>query len=235
MILEYLSNIELYFSSTVSKDGKSFQLVDEEYNHAIKVMRHKIGDTTFAADGNGKIYEGVISVLGNKTITADIVKSYEYKNQLNKMTFCIPNLKNPERFKFALEKCVEMGITKFVLFNSERSISKTFNIDRINKILLSAMKQSLQAYLPKVEIFDRLEKFSDIIVEKVLFEQNSSNKLSDQKFNFNKEYYFIFGPEGGFSENEIEKINPSLVLNLAENRLRSETAIIKAASLISSN
>ena len=233
MILEYLSKIELYFSSSVAKDEKSFKLVDEEYKHAIKVMRHKIGDTTYAADGNGIIYEGIISVIENKTITADIVKSYKYKNRLDNITFCIPNLKNPDRFKFALEKCVELGITKFVLFNSERSVSKTFNLDRINKILLSAMKQSLQAYLPKIEIFDRLEKFVDMIFEKVLFEQNSINKLSDQKFNSNKEYYFIFGPEGGFSENEIAKIKPSLILNLAENRLRSETAIIKAASLIS--
>ena len=130
-------------------------------------MRHKIGDTTYAADGNGIIYEGIISVIENKTITADIVKSYKYKNRLDNITFCIPNLKNPDRFKFALEKCVELGITKFVLFNSERSVSKTFNLDRINKILLSAMKQSLQAYLPKIEIFDRLGKFSDMIFEKV--------------------------------------------------------------------
>lgn len=95
------------------------------------------------------------------------------------------------------------------------------------------MKQSLQAYLPKVEVFDSLKRFKDLAVEKVLFEQNSGSKLAGQKFDISKEYYFIFGPEGGFSEKEILDIQPTFILNLADNRLRSETAIIKVASIIS--
>lgn len=231
--MEYLSNIELYFSSSISKDEKTFQLVDEEYHHAIKVMRKKIGDSIFATDGKGKIIEGVINSIDKKCIYVKVVKSFSYKNRLNNFTFCIPNLRNPDRFKFALEKCVELGITNFVLFNSERSISKNFNIDRINKILLSAMKQSLQSYLPKVEIYDSVLKFGELKDLKILFEQNSEIKLVNQKFDEVKNYYLIFGPEGGFSEKEILVIQPTVILNLAENRLRSETAIIKAASLIS--
>ncbi len=196
-------------------------------------MRNKVGDKIYSTDGRGKIYEGSIASIGNKIIFVDVIKSYHYKNRLSHFTICIPNLKNPDRFKFALEKCTELGITNFVLFNSERSISKSFNVDRINNILLSAMKQSLQAYLPKIEVFDSLKRFKDLAVEKVLFEQNAESKLSEQKFNPLREYYFIFGPEGGFSQKEIANFQPSLVLNLADNRLRSETAIIKVASVIS--
>ena len=233
MILEYLSNIELYFSSSVSKDEKSFQLTDEEFHHATKVMRNKTGDSIFATDGNGKIYEGVIISIEKQNIFADVIKYNSYKNRLNNFTFCIPNLRNPDRFKFSIEKCVELGITNFVLFNSERSVSKSFNADRINKILLSAMKQSLQSYLPKVEVYDSLLKFVELSDVKILFEQNSENKLANQVFDETKNYYMIFGPEGGFSEKDMLHINPTLILNLAENRLRSETAIIKVASLIS--
>jgi 16S rRNA (uracil1498-N3)-methyltransferase len=231
--LEYLSNLELYFCSSISKDEKTFQLADEEFHHATKVMRNKVGDKIYATDGNGKIYEGSIRDIGKKTLFVDVIKSFRYKNRLDQFTFCIPNLKNPDRFKFALEKCVELGVTNFVLFNSERSVGKGFNVDRINKILLSAMKQSLQAFLPKVEIFDSVLKFNDLKVEKILFEQTSDSKFIDQKFDLTKQYYFIFGPEGGFSQKEILNIQPSLVLNLANNRLRSETAIIKVASIIS--
>lgn len=230
--MEYLSNIELYFCPTLLKEGKSFQLVDEEYHHAIKVMRNKVGDKIFSSDGRGKIFEGLVTSIENKSILVDVVKSISYENRLHHFTFCIPGLKNPDRFKFALEKCTELGITNFILFNSERSVSKSFNIERINKILLSAMKQSLQAYLPKVEVFDSVKRFKDLAVEKVLFEQNSESKFANQKFDISKEYYFIFGPEGGLSQKEILNIQPNLVLNLADNRLRSETAIIKVASIL---
>jgi 16S rRNA (uracil1498-N3)-methyltransferase len=231
--LEYLSNIELYFCSSISKDEKTFQLVDEEQHHAINVMRKKIGDSIFATNGKGRIIEGVINSIDKKNIYVKIVKIFNYENRLSNFTFCIPNLRNPDRLKFALEKCSELGITNFVLFNSERSVSKSFNIDRINKILLSAMKQSLQSYLPKVELFDSVLKFGELKVLKVLFEQNSESKLVNQIFDKTKNYYLIFGPEGGFSEKEMLDIQPTVILNLAENRLRSETAIIKAASLIS--
>jgi len=231
--LEYLSNIELYFCSSISKDELTFQLADEEFHHATKVMRNKAGDKIYATDGNGKIYVGSIITIEKKNLLADIIKSFSYKNRLNQFTFCMPNLRNPDRFKFALEKCTELGITNFVLFNSERSVSKGFNIDRINKILLSAMKQSLQSFLPRVEIFDSVLKFNKLKVEKILFEQTSDSKFMDQEFDLTKQYYFIFGPEGGFSQKEILDIQPTIVLNLADNRLRSETAIIKAASIIS--
>ena len=229
----YLSNIELYYCSSLTENEQIFQLADEEFHHATKVMRNKVGDSLYATDGNGKIYEGIISSIEKKSISVRVLKFSILQNRLKHFTFCIPNLRNPDRFKFALEKCTELGITNFILFNSERSVSKGFNLDRINKILLSAMKQSLQAYLPKVEVFDSIKRFKDSAVEKVLFEQKSEIKLVDRKFDTSKEFYFLFGPEGGFSEKEILDIQPTLILNLADNRLRSETAIIKVASILS--
>ena len=231
--MEYLSNIELYFCSVVNFEEQIFLLEQDEFSHAIKVMRNKLGDKIFASDGTGKIYEGIIEDVKKDSLKSKIIKMYEYEDTLKRFTFCIPNLKNPERLKFALEKCTELGITKFILFNSTYTASKGFNLERLNKIVLSAMKQSLRAFLPKIEVVNSLIELSSFENELVVFDQMATSKLSDHKFDEYKNYLMIFGPEGGFSEKEISELNKPTSLKLTENRLRAETAIVKAASIIS--
>ena len=167
----YLSNIELYYCQSVSDDGQIFSLDEEEFRHAIKVMRNKINDKIFATDGYGNIFEGMIAEINKGSLSAQTIKTHSYKNELQSFTFCIPNLKNPERLKFALEKCTELGITRFILFNSERTISKGLNTDRLNKIVISAMKQSLRTFLPKIEIVKSINELKNLAAEKILFDQ----------------------------------------------------------------
>lgn len=231
--MEYLSKIELYHTKTISDDGSDFYLIEEEFHHAIKVMRNKIGDKIFATDGCGNIFEGLVVEINKVHIIAKITNTNSYKNELDNFTFCIPNLKNPERLKFALEKCTELGITRFILFNSERTVSKGFNADRLNKLVISAMKQSLRAFLPKLELINSIRELRNFTGEKILFDQLSFNKLGEQNFDRSEKYLMIFGPEGGLTDKEIQEINPAKTYRLTGNRLRSETAIIKAASVIS--
>lgn len=231
--MEYLSNIELYFCSAVSFEEQIFLIERDEFHHATKVMRNKIGNKIFASDGIGKIFEGVVEDIKKDNLQSKIINTYEYKDTLKRFIFCIPNLKNPERLKFALEKCTELGITRFILFNSKHTVSKGFNLDRLNKIVLSAMKQSLRAYLPKIEIVDSIIELNSHGDEIVLFDQKGQTKLSDYKFDEDKNYLMIFGPEGGFSEKEISELKPTVILKLTKNRLRAETAIVTAASIIS--
>jgi len=229
---EYLSNIELYFCSSYQELHCSFLITGEEFYHAAKVMRNQNGEKIYATDGNGKIFEGIIENITKDSIEARIQKTYLYKNELCNFTFCIPNLKNPDRLKFALEKCTELGITNFILFNSERSLSKNYNVERLNKILLSSMKQSLRSFMPKISVVKSIKEINFVECEVVLFEQLSTIKIEKSIFRKEQKYLMIFGPEGGLSEKEIEFINPGIKLNLAENRLRAETAIIMAASLL---
>ena len=231
--MEYLSNIELYFTALVSEDEKYFRLTDDEFHHSAKVMRNKIGDKLFATDGKGKIFEGKIISITKDELTAEISNVIKYENELERFTFCIPNLKNPERFKFAIEKCVELGITNFIFYQADHSISKKFNQERIEKIVLASMKQSLRAFLPKIEAINSVTDLVKSASGIILFEQTASTILSDFKLDENKNYIFIFGPEGGFSENEFTLLKDSTKLKLTGNRLRSETAIVKAASVIS--
>ena len=122
------------------------------------------------------------------------------------------------------------SITNFIIFDSERAIRKSDKKERWQKIVLSAMKQSLRSYLPNIEIVNSLNEILNLDGRKILLEQNSEKKISGAKINHYEKYYFIFGPEGGLSKEEMNLFDEKY--KLADNRLRTETAIIKCASLI---
>lgn len=231
----FLSSIELYYSTHLNEN--EIFISGEELHHIKNVMRHKTGDEIFITDGKGKIFRSIIEFLSKDVAKCIIKEKYLYENKFSKYVFCIPRLKNNERFEFAIEKCVELGITNFLFFESERTIAKGFKVERIKKLLLSSMKQSLQAWLPESEFIDNIADLKNYEGDKILFEQKSEMLLKDFLINknnttLNNKIYFIFGPEGGFSENEITKIQPTAILRITKNRLRSETAIITAASLL---
>jgi 16S rRNA (uracil1498-N3)-methyltransferase len=229
--LESLSEIELYYSPYGIVNNEI--IIDgENLSHVSKVMRHKAGDTIFVTDGKGNIYESVIKMIGRDALTSKPIKTIRHDNTKRNLFFCIPKLKNPDRFEFALEKCVELGVTNFIIYESKRTVSRGDKLIRWNKILISAMKQSLQSYLPEIKTATSLQEIFSYEGEKIGFEQKTENDLSSLKILPSVNYYFVFGPEGGLDRKELDLFNPANLYNIAENRLRSETAIIKAASLL---
>ncbi|MGD8307769.1 MAG: RsmE family RNA methyltransferase [Ignavibacteria bacterium] len=227
-----LSHSELYYSPFDNVLNDTITLTGDEYKHSAKVMRNKIGDIIRITDGMGQIFKAKISSVDREILTAKIKETVSYSNKSAHLYFCIPKLKSPDRFKFALEKCVELGVTNFLIFEAERSVAKGTNLKRWEKIILSAMKQSLRAYLPKVQIQKDLLSISELPGNKIIFEQTSQNVFH---FNLTKEstYFFIFGPEGGLTEDELNLFDRDSIYSLSTHRLRSETAMIKAASLLS--
>ncbi len=229
MTLQYLSNIELYYSPN---DGKSnsFSILGNEFKHSIKVMRHSAGDEIYVTDGKGKIFLTIIKEIKKGSLIASIKKILQYENDFSNIFFCVPKLKSNERLEFALEKCTELGITNYIVFDSERAVHKSDKKERWGKIVLAAMKQSLRSYLPNIDVINSVNGILKLDGRKILLEQNSEKKISELKINKNKKYYFIFGPEGGFIKEELSLFDEKY--KLAENRLRTETAIIKCASII---
>jgi 16S rRNA (uracil1498-N3)-methyltransferase len=225
-----LSEIELYYTQRNNVFDGYVTLADDEFKHCCKVMRNSIGDTIYITDGEGNIYQTEIDKIDKNSLHGKILETISYKNELKNVFFCIPKLKNPDRLKYALEKCVELGLTNFILFESKRTIGRVKNIERFNRILLSAMKQSLHAFLPVVETA-ALKSIINKPGIKILFDQSSENQLTF-KNNSSDTYYFLFGPEGGFESGEIEMIDSSNRYVLSNHRLRSETAVIKCASLL---
>ncbi|MFH1197613.1 MAG: RsmE family RNA methyltransferase [bacterium] len=230
----FLSEVELYYSINLS--AGTIEIDGEEFHHIVDVMRHNCGDELYVTDGKGKIYKTGIDEIKKKSLITKIVSTTEYENILSNFIFCIPRLKHADRFEFAIEKCVELGITNFIVFESERTIAKGEKLERWQKIATGAMKQSLRAYLPKIQYKKFLSEILKMEGKKIIFDQNSSQSFSsftdDCKLT-TENFFLLFGPEGGFSNEEFRMMNEELKLKLTGNRLRSETAIISAASILS--
>ena len=228
--MEHLSDIELYYTPKELIQAKQLILVGDEFHHSVNVMRNSVGDKIFVTNGNGSIFNSKIISISENQLSANIVEVRVFENKASNIWFCIPILKNPDRLKFAFEKCVEFGITNFILFSSKCTISKKLNAEKFQKTTLAAMKQSLRAFLPQITSasFEDIVKFNGV---KLIFDQNAKQEF-EGKISLDKPTYFLFGPEGGFDENEIESVEQENRFSLSTNRLRSESAIIKCASLI---
>lgn len=230
MTLELLSDIELFYSDQISSDMIS--LTDDEFKHCIKVFRKKVGDEIFVTDGKGKIYNCTIETIGKKELKALINSFLSFDEKFPNYIFCIPILRNKDRFRFAFEKLIELGITKIILFKAQRSVADRINTDKLNKIAIETIKQSLQAILPDIRIISSLKELNRLNGHKIIFIQKSESKFDKKLIAANDATYFIFGPEGGLTEEEMKSLSDKKIFSLADNRLRSETAIIKVASVL---
>jgi len=232
---EYLSKIELYYSSDVVDNY--IQMSEEESKHILKVMRHTIGDEFYVTDGKGSIFKVSIIEACSTIITLRIIERNKNINLFEKIYFCFPRLKKNDRFEFALEKCIELGITNFIIFESDRTIAKGEKLDRWNKIALAAMKQSLRSYKPNIKYVDSVNGLNEFSGLKLIFDQNSESNLkdffSDELNVADENVFFIFGPEGSLMQEEIASITNSKKVKLTNNRLRTETAVVSTASLLS--
>jgi 16S rRNA (uracil1498-N3)-methyltransferase len=234
---DYLSGIELYYTEPRNISGTVITVHNEDSYHIQKVMRHTAGDTVYITDGAGHIFQTKIISISKTEVTCKIEQTYAYKNEFSNLIFCIPRLKSADRLEFALEKCVELGITRFIVFQSARTIARSAKLERWNKIAIAAMKQSLRSYQPNINYLEKFELINDLEGEKILFDQKGEKKFTEYipsiKKDSSKIYYFIFGPEGGLTDEERNSVDDALILNLTDNRLRSETAAVTAASLLS--
>ncbi len=237
MTQDFLSDVELYYSEAPVTNGE-IQISGDEFHHINDVMRHQAGDRIYVTDGHGVIYLAEIKYSEKKKTVLEIKDSKNYRNKFQLIWFCIPRLKSADRFEFALEKCIELGITNFIVFDSKRSVAKGEKIDRWEKIAVAAMKQSLRSWKPQIKFVKTLSEIYSFEGEKILFDQKGERTLQQYITQngaiFNGRKYFIFGPEGGLADEELG--NPDAIkLRLTENRLRSETAVVSAAAVLANN
>lgn len=230
LILELLSDIELFFSEEV--DSEKVTISDDEYTHCVKVFRKKVGDKIFITDGKGNIYNCIIEAINKKLLTAKILSISFQQIKYPDFYFCIPLLRNKDRLRFALEKLIELGITNLILYTAQRSVADKFNPEKFRKIAIETIKQSLLANLPVIRYMSSTAELQQLPGIKVIFDQKAETRFSFNSIETDKKYCFIFGPEGGLAENEIDLFDNKILVNLSENRLRTETAIIKVASII---
>tara|TARA_B100001540_G_C15815821_1_gene647311 strand:+ start:3670 stop:4368 length:699 start_codon:yes stop_codon:yes gene_type:complete len=222
----------------LEKPLKDIILTAEESKHAIKVLRKKEGDVLDFTDGKGWRYKAKITTANIKKCKLQIISSEQKKKQHNyHLHIAISPTKNIDRFEWFLEKATEIGIdeiTPIICNYSERKVIKS---ERCNKILLSAMKQSLKSHLPKLnEIItfkDLLKK--DLKSSNYIAHCKRERKIELRKEKKKKKTLILIGPEGDFSDQEVKMAlnNNFKSVSLGASRLRTETAGIVAVNTIS--
>lgn len=216
--------------------GEIYTLSKEESAHVVRVMRMKEGEEVYLSNGRGGMYCCEI-VEANANRCSVKIKS-EYSNNDNKdfsIHLAVAPTKNIARIEWLLEKATEIGVDEITLLLCEHSERKVINLDRLDKILVSAMKQSLKSYKP---ILNPLTKFKEFITDtkeehKLLaYCGNEEKHLIKEICKPKSSYLILIGPEGDFSPEEIKlaKDNGFSFITLGSQRLRTETAGLYAIS-----
>jgi len=222
------------FYSNFNKSDSDIILDEIDSRHLSKSLRKKSGDIIRVTNGEGLEIQGKIIRLG-KNIKVNIINKVNHRKKNLSIHVAMSPLKNPSRFEWFVEKSTEIGISEITPIITRFSQKKKVNIDRLNKIVISSMKQSNQFYLPKV---NPITSFNDFLKSnkdyKLIAHLKNSNSFNKKSIGSKEKIVLMIGPEGGFSEEEIllarkEKIKE---ISFGKNRFRSETAGVFAISII---
>ncbi|MDP3463004.1 MAG: 16S rRNA (uracil(1498)-N(3))-methyltransferase [Bacteroidales bacterium] len=213
-------------------------LSEEESKHCVRVLRMSVGDPIVFTNGKGWFFDGILATASPKRCQVDIIASHEEKVSRDfRIHIALSPTKSLDRVEWFVEKSTEIGIDEISFFTSDFSERKALNIDRLNRVAVAAMKQSLKSRLP-------------VLNEMVSFRQFIHHEMKGQKFiawidegvqtllvnqvNPSTEVTVIIGPEGDFSANEVKtaRSNGYIPVSLGTSRLRTETAALVSCQTI---
>lgn len=233
--------MQLFYNPDINIDSSEFSFDKEESKHISKVLRKKEGDILFVTNGLGNLFHSEIILASEKKCTVKITKTETQKPTEFYTHIAVAPTKMNERFEWFLEKATEIGIheiTPIICDHSERKLIKT---ERFDKIIQSAMKQSNQFYLPKlnepISFKDFINKKNDGVLCIAHCEETNKTLLKEIARPKTK-HTILIGPEGDFSTKEIELAlkNDYIPISLGNTRLRTETAALVAChSIVFSN
>ncbi len=229
--------MQLFYNPNIKHQDKSFLFDKEESKHIIKVLRKFEGDTIYITDGNGHLFETIITSPSEKKCEVSLLSSTFFEPNTFKIHIAVAPTKMNDRLEWFLEKATEIGINEITPIICDRSERKNFNFERAEKIVIAAMKQSKQYYLPKINPQIEFSKFiqtqfggQKLIAHCVEKEKKSLFEVVSK----NDEILILIGPEGDFSEKEIENAlkNSFVPITLGNTRLRTETAALIACHTV---
>lgn len=218
--------------------GSAFELEEQESKHAIRVLRLVRGDRVILVDGRGGWYEAVIVDDHPKRCRLQIeTEKQGYQPLSHTLHLAVAPTKNLDRYEWFLEKATEIGISEITPLICKRSERRSVKFERLDKILVSAMKQSLKAYKPRLNEPMGMEEF--------LKKEHSGTlgiahcypleRKSIKDLDFSGTYTLMVGPEGDFAEEEVNKALQAgyIPFHLGNSRLRTETAALYITNAIS--
>ena len=225
--------MQLFYNSDIDETTETFSFDKEESRHIIKVLRKKDSDILHVTNGMGLLFETQITLASDNKCIVEVLsirKSPEPKFHLH---LAVAPTKMNDRFEWFLEKATEIGIQEITPVFCDRSERKVVNKERFEKIILSAMKQSNETFLPKLN--DAIS-FKEFIRQKnqglqlIAHCEETDKKSLKEVLKPNENVTLLIGPEGDFSEKEIAMAleNSFQPVTLGNTRLRTETAAVVA-------
>ena len=221
----------------------SYTLTEEESKHGVRVLRLAIGDEIHLTDGRGSLYHARVVDNHPKRCKVEIERTEENFEPLGyALTMAVAPTKNNERYEWFLEKATEVGVSRFIPLETDHSERRVFKAERSEKVIISAMKQSLKAFKPTL---DPLTSFKSLIATP--FEGRKLIAHCDAPMTPEGKAYLastlkkgepalvLIGPEGDFSKEEIQAAIEAGYeeITLGTQRLRTETAAVVAVTMVS--
>lgn len=224
--------MHLFYTPDITSEF--YTLSEEESKHCIKVLRLQPSDLVYLLDGRGGFYTAEIFTPHPKRTLLKIVSSQlEYGKRNHYLHIAVAPTKNLDRIEWFLEKATEIGIDEITPIICDRSERKEVKIERLNKIITSAVKQSIKAYHPKLNAPTRLK---DLLSAPFSGQRFIAHCIEDEKTSLtdklikHSSYQVLIGPEGDFTPLEVSQALEAgfLPVSLGASRLRTETAALAA-------
>lgn len=230
--------MQLFYSPDLYSDTVVYRFDKEESKHIVRVLRKKEGDTIFITNGKGYLFSCEIVLASEKKCEVKIQNSKFFEPNNYHLHLVVAPTKLNDRYEWFLEKATEIGVHEITPIICEHSERKEIKTERFQKIILSAMKQSLQYYLPKLNEPISFSDYINTTHQGQLFiahcEETDKRELKAE-IAPQKSVTVLIGPEGDFSEKEIKTAVSAgfMPVSLGENRLRTETAAVYTAVVVS--
>jgi len=228
--------MHVFFSPSISKGFLS--LSKEESFHAVKVLRIRADDEVKLMDGKGTIATAKVIDAHASETKVEVLEKQLFAPKNYQLHIAIAPNKSMDRFEWFLEKATELGISEITPIFTQRTIRNKLRLDRLEKIVLAAMKQSMNPYLPKLnEAVDFKSFFQNIPTDctKLIANCLEGEKLSLKTVlekSKSENFICLIGPEGDFTPEEVKLAlaHQFQTLSLGEDRLRTETAAMFVAA-----
>ena len=229
-----------YSEELIEQVNQQVTLDEDASRHIVQVLRMKRGNSLELTNGKGALCTSEIIRDSKREVEVRITRSEHIQQNAKRVSICLSLLKNANRFEWFLEKATELGITELVPMICERTERQHFRMNRMKNILVSAMLQSGQCWLP---LLQEPTPFQDVIQQPRHEQRFIAHCMDEMKTPLGQlanksasSYVMLIGPEGDFSPQEVSLAvqNQFIPVSLGETRLRSETAGVVAAALMRS-
>jgi 16S rRNA (uracil1498-N3)-methyltransferase len=234
--------LPFFYIKDILPETKELVLNEETSKHVVQVLRMQNGGQLNLTDGKGNLFTAEIADNNKRSCVVKILTNNYQPATTNKISIAISLLKNANRFEWFLEKATELGVNEIIPLLCDRTERTNFRHDRMNGILISAMLQSQQCWLP---VLHEPVKFYDYVIEEdddrnkfiAHCEEESKQSLMGSVIQPSIDKLILIGPEGDFTKEEIAHsiTNDFIPVSLGNTRLRAETAGVVAATLLCLN